>query len=491
MARRRRKTNETSDADVVPRKILKHAEALGFASFEAYGRWCVERGFPAESSKSWSALQAERETRAEENAAAAKLRNLGSHPKRAIELVCKGEIAAGDVASPRLRPACVAIETSSKTRRDRKALLRLLLFVESKASFLFDSVTFGTESYSLASALVRLNERRGQWIRPLEEWKVKSHNARRQFGSLLRHLLATYDVPAFMDSVWVRSDRGSHRMRDWFILIGSGGSLRKERTPVPLTKKMMHHFMQAPSDYAVEGAFRWGQVRALGGNERLCDAIVATRIGDSFAHEPFWITVIRFLAGAAMLDPVHVGPIVDYLHHQRFETRLEFTGPGVREELPPPQPNLSMRGRTIDTLLRQVDAWHDELGRTREAAGRSWPPSGIEPFELETGTKKDRMRVWRIRELLSSSELRREGRKMRHCVATYAATCARGASSIWTLERVGFESVEKLQTIEVNRYKVVVESRGRYNSRPGEQELKILRRWAQEAGLQISRYVDV
>ena len=55
--------------------------------------------------------------------------------------------------------------------------------------------------------LVRLNDQRHRWVRPLSSWKVTSHNRRRQFSSLIRHLLARYPVPAFMDSVWFRNDR--------------------------------------------------------------------------------------------------------------------------------------------------------------------------------------------------------------------------------------------------------------------------------------------
>jgi hypothetical protein len=41
-----------------------------------------------------------------------------------------------------------------------------------------------------------------------------------------------------MDSPWVRRDTESDRFRDWFILKGSGGSMRRARTPIPLTKRM-------------------------------------------------------------------------------------------------------------------------------------------------------------------------------------------------------------------------------------------------------------
>ena len=42
-----------------------------------------------------------------------------------------------------------------------------------------------------------------------------------------------------------------------------------------------------------------------------------------------------------------------------------------------------------------------------------------------------------------------EGRAMKHCVATYAHSCASGACSIWALEVETFEGRTKALTVEV------------------------------------------
>ena len=133
---------------------------------------------------------------------------------------------------------------------------------------------------------------------------------------------------------------------------GLGRSVRRGRTPIPVTKRMVHAFLQAPAHYSIEAALRWGQVHALGGDAWLTEALVATQLGRSFEHDDFWVTAIRFFIANPLLDRCHVGPIVDYLQHQRFEARVVFVAPGVRERQPPPQPNLSMHGRTADHLPR-------------------------------------------------------------------------------------------------------------------------------------------
>jgi hypothetical protein len=49
----------------------------------------------------------------------------------------------------------------------------------------------------------------------------------RQFASLVRHLLAEYPVPAFMDSVWFKRTR----TQNWFIHVGRGHSIRDAERP--------------------------------------------------------------------------------------------------------------------------------------------------------------------------------------------------------------------------------------------------------------------
>jgi len=49
---------------------------------------------------------------------------------------------------------------------------------------------------------------------------------------------------------------------------------------------------------------------------------------------------------------------------------------------------------------------------------------------------------------------------------------------------------EKRQTIAVNRQKIIVESRGKYNRYPDQQEFEILQRWAAREGLHVGRSVQ-
>jgi hypothetical protein len=268
-----------------------------------------------------------------------------------------------------------------------------------------------------------------------------------------------------------------------------GENIRTADVPIPLTKRMAHHFMQTPNDCSVEHALRWGQVLGLGGNPRLARAIMASRLGEHFENEDFWITVVRFFIANPMLDTAQVGPIVDYLHNQRFVEREEFVARGIRERRPPPQPNLSMRGRNPNTLMRQVEEWHRRPAVKLQ--DREWSSSGIGPFDWVEGSEgSENFRRWTIQELLNAQDLATEGWAMKHCVATYVESCARRDTSIWSLQMHNREGSRRILTVEVRlSSKTICQARGKRNAMPDAKSKNILRRWAAEQGLRLADYL--
>jgi hypothetical protein len=469
-------------------RMRRHLGRLGLRSLADYGPWCAARGFLASTEKSVYDLEEELQAHEDDKKRAAQQSRLHANSRKLIEAACSGELDPDTITRPQLRSFCLSVQKSARDSKTRASLCNLLLTVNEEADFLLQGVAFNGVSYNYADALIRIHERRHQWIAPLQAWRRQSHNARRQFSSLVRHLLARYPVPAFMDQAWFRVDPGSERFRDWFIHIGAGKNVRTLDTPIPLSKQMAHHFLEAPADYIIEAAIRWGQVHALGGDRALTEALLGTRLRATFADDTFWTSVIRFFVANPLLDRRHVGPIVDYLYAQRFATREVIVGPGRVEREPPPQPNLTMRGRTAASLLAQVERWHRELGRDSTAENVYFRRSGVKELELKTG--KNGADVWRIRELLSGAELAAEGRAMKHCVASYARSCAMGYSSIWAMElQIGGGTRLKRQTIELSRDRVIVQCRGKNNCLPTQAEFSIVKEWARLAGLGISPYV--
>ena len=297
-----------------------------------------------------------------------------------------------------------------------------------------------------------------------------------------------------MNGAWLEGlTREGVLHQGWFIHVAQGQNIRTaEGLPVPLTKKQAHYYLQAPDDFDVIGAFRWAQIVDLGGSERLVRRVIATRLRTEFAHDEFWISVFRWLIAHPMLDPVHYGPIIDYLHYHRFAApggHWNARQPG-RFRMDPPQPNLSIKDRSPEALLQAVAEWHRGLNAVGIRKLSVWQPSGIAPFRYEENTR-ELPRIYSITELLSSLELDEEGRAMGHCVGSYAGSCESGRVSIWSLKVVEPPAPEtRLLTLEVsNQDRQIVQARRKFNSLPEPKELAILERWASEGGPRLSRWL--
>jgi hypothetical protein len=370
------------------------------------------------------------------------------------------------------------LEAETLDAGSRAHLLALIESVGPHGRMLLEEASFADTTFDLASGLAGLARRAGDWIRPASTWRPRSHSGRRQFAALARHRLAEYPVPAFMDAAWMRRDARAELFRDWFVRIGRGENVRTAASPVPLTKRIVHHFLRAPADYSIEHALRWGQVHAVGGGPGVVAAVLRSQLGRELGNDDFWLTVFRFLVENPAFPRRRVPLLVSYLNARKLERWAAWCNGEVYARGEPPQPHLSMTGRSVETLLRQVLAWQRGLHADGRPVG--WARSGLRGFERKIAS--DPPVIQRVRELLSTRELLEEGRAMRNCVASYAVRCIEGHCSIWSLEEETPERIRKRQTIEV-RGRLVVQSRGRGDRFPGAAEKEILCAWAQQEGL--------
>lgn len=473
-------------------ELLKHIAALGLKTIGDYRAWCGEHGFSRRLHKSWRERGRERDelTRGIAAARLAQKKRLTRNPARLIEAVLNGNVAIDELRDPLLsqveRVRCLASNAGATER-----LRQLLLHAERHTYWLHTRpvlAQFGQRAgNTYFDALLALARQPFPWLRPLGSWIPQTHNARRQFTSLARHLYARWPVPTFMDSAWFAGDTYDGQCQQaWFLHVGAGENIRTAPTlPLAYTKRMAHHFMESPADLTIEGALRRGQILALGGSERLCRAVTATRLGTEFAQDEFWTSVLRFFIENPMLDLAQVGPIVDYVYAQK----LAATEGGLGAQPMAPQPNFTMKGRTPESLLRQVEAWHLALAKlpTYQA---EWKPSGIPDFRFVEGTDANSRRVWTITELLSTKALVTEGRTMHHCVASYAQSCARRVSAIFSMELEDRDGRRKVLTAEVHLpTKVICQARGKWNIEPTDKHRNILRRWAEQWRFKLAAHV--
>lgn len=351
-------------------------------------------------------------------------------------------------------------------------------------------------------AMLMLALRHLDWIRPLEEWQPPSSELRPQFASLVRHLLAEYAVPPFMDAAWFKGFTTHGELhRDWFMHIGIGLNIRTAQNDIALTKMAAHHFLHAPDDWSIAAALRRGQVTALGGDEFLAQAIAESKMGSILPDEEFWESVIHFFVNntrsGTLRDPSAVGPLIDYIYARRVgeDAVLDVDGRLVAGDAP--EPMFTMKGRTLTALQQRVQEWHEELARDSKKPRSSWQPTGIGDFLVQEKDSYGTENVWTIRELLNTVAMLEEGRELKHCVRTYADDCQKGKTSIWSLRvRPTHDSkTRRLLTIEVNNSRrAIVQVRGSCNKTLGSfrnngrmmTAAAMLRRWSQEQKLSIA-----
>ena len=498
---KRTEKKETTECSV---EMREHIGQLGLSSVKAYKTWCLAHNFSQGLNKNPRQLRDERETAASVRATAVMTgkrrqeREKGKESKR---------IDWEDICDQVYRRLHESRELASfRSNISKRVLLNTLRYLKNHSNLLDnvndDSIRiFGNpeilERYRpndviriqgiVIRGIIALVNHHKRWIRPLEtcRGRRRSRYPKKQFRSLVRHLFAAYNVPGFMDHVWFDGD-GIHQ--EWFIHVGAGGNIRTAPgLPLPLTKKMAHHFLKAPGDYTVEEALCYGQVYALGGNRRLVQVLRRTQLIETFGDNDFRLSVLRFFIANPMLDLAHVHPIIDYIWNQKY------VGDG---NIGPPQPNFSMKGRDPEVLLRRVEEWHRQLAREIKVK-REWPRSGIGEFDFQEGNaEKGDLKSWSIRELLTSAELAAEGRALSHCVATYGSSCSKRLTSIWSMG-VGNEfQRKKILTIEVslNRGRRqgedrIMQVRGERNRLPTPKEESIIARWATQEGLQIRSYL--
>lgn len=144
--------------------------------------------------------------------------------------------------------------------------------------------------------------------------------------------------------------------------------------------------------------------------------------------------------------------------------------------------------KSITTFYDDMLVWHAELNSNEQYSRMAWNPHPyIQKFSdefyinIKTVNGFEKKIVGRVDlfELTSSSELKDEGSKMKHCVASYARDCSKGNCRIFTLRKddlIG--NIVNIGTIEL-RGDRVVQIKGKYNGELDSQYMAIIKKWAE------------
>ena len=318
--------------------------------------------------------------------------------------------------------------------------------------------------------------------------------------SLSKHLFAKFDVPEFAHRAWFGELEEVRVLLDLARGVSPRKAVANSGLNSRLSRKAAHCFANAPDRFGVSNTIRWAQAVSLGASEPLADRIV--KACDGFAlEEGFWIELLRFLIYACNVSPndrersvvvpddEELRQIADFVWQQRYVGASQVLGYRVHNDVPL-QPNFSFRGRTLRAFRRHMSNWRNEVDIPMSTPiefairNRVWAPSGLKSIVVEQEGI-----VWKLVELLESVQLRVEGGKMQHCVATYDGACRSGRSSIWSLrKRVGL--IERpVVTIEVwPGSRRIVQMKARQNHAPTPHSIALIRRWASANDLEMDGF---
>jgi hypothetical protein len=331
-----------------------------------------------------------------------------------------------------------------------------------------------------------------RWYRQPETWLPRSQSQWQLFRSLLDHMFAQYPVPGCMSWAWL-AERTKPWERELYIHLARGHSVRTFQSSYPwrLTKSGARFFIQAPDDLRPVTAYRWAQIRSLGGDISLARSLLGTVLAAPTADEAFWATVIQFLIENGPFPTGEAASIVQFIQRQRFEPAEHVWGRGAGTR--PLQPEFSLAGSSLSALRRHMANWQGEFASQVSARFRvdeqtpAWEPTTIRPLQVS-----DDGETWTIHELLNPSELRVEGGIMRHCVGSYVSACRTRRTSIWSLRVARGQTQRRELTIEVvPETKTIRQAKGRFNAPPSPIARRMLLLWANRAGLKVDSSVSV
>ncbi len=322
-------------------------------------------------------------------------------------------------------------------------------------------------------ALLMVGRYRKAWRQPLEGWRPKAKNDYGKFMELVSYLFLQYEAPPFLYHAFFHPQ--DYPYLETFIYLGNGGSMKEVKFRVQLTKKMQHYFLQAPEGFRVTQAVRWAQVCGLGGDYLLAHRVAYSPLGydDRRRDENLWEDFVRILVQGGMFNLDKLTELIDYVRTCTQQNQ-----------------EYSLKGRTLQSLLRQSNEWHHQMARIKSVKQVvTWQGVNWEPFTVVEGNGENPT-AYKMVELLSNKELNEEGQRMHHCVASYAEDCLYGKTRIFSLRCYRFGMEERLATIELDlRNRRIVQAKYRYNQRISDKAQHLLLQWADQQKLVLSKYL--
>lgn len=411
---------------------------------------------------------------------------------------------AAAIRNPHFRRSCRALNRTFHNRNPLAELIapwcqKLIPLVAERSRLLSEAHALQNQ---IVPALVRVSSNTHSWLRdPKDWWPSPGDEPIAQWRSLLRHLFAEWPIPFFLDSVWLLPGGIFRPERMWYLHLGKGGSWRSaEKMPQAITRRALHHAMQAPDDLDAYQALRWGQLRSLGAGEYLISEVLQSRMVRDLEHEELWSRLLEKVAADQSFDHRDFGVIADVIRGLLARHRTNHADSVVN--LPLPELKLYChrhwqrilgQARAMGIRFRHDDVRHPGLrGELYHIAGATWVPmDDVNPFEIQRRSPAGTPSRWTISEHCSHAWLARDGKVLRHCVGVYWRRCFAGDSAIFSLCQypLAWDSSKMITrvTIEVDPHsRRIVQARGKWNRPPDRFERDLIRIWAGQNQLKMA-----
>lgn len=414
-----------------------------------------------------------------------------------MQMILEGRIwKARLTRNNNLRQHCHRLASCFKRKQfvDLKEICApLFRILEAKSRIFHD---LHPQQLPLVEAVLRLGVYKTCWVRAPEHWQPdENQSALDQWADFLRHLMALYPVPKFMDSAWLTRGTLHHFERHCWCTFARGQSLRSvDGFPQSISKKVLHRALSSGQKNETLPTAIWkAELEAQQVSASLFTAVMRSRVPNELWRHELWSRLVaKFSTGCdAQADDFHT--VTHALAHVSEERGSQQVENLMRLSLAVLIRNsrdalegvsCSYRHTSPNTLSRSRSG-----GPGRHASG--WAPMlGSEDIHPQH-SKLHAPSPWRMEELCTPEALVEEGKVMGHCVAGYATRCRHGTSAIFSLRRHSPQTgaadvVFSYVTLEVNPgRRKIVQIRAYKNQPVNSSCMNMVRFWAQTNHLEI------
>lgn len=324
-------------------------------------------------------------------------------------------------------------------------------------------------------------------------WKAKSHNQDKQIIEFISFTYFKYEAPkwaveyirSIMESVVSKEKRYNTNyenlktntatffninFKDFFLTIQEGTGHQQILQPL-LTRKEIYYFMFKVESLNITEAILEARLLNAGVNQKIIEWVLkrpytfADTNGIRQNPADFYKPALNFLFYLVKNDVRNneLDELLDYF----VGTSTQRKRDGVELE--------QFLSRSINTIRQASNEWHINQAKEKNKKFLVW--EGMYPQFTVHGAED----TFDFIELTTSTELLNEGRKMRHCVGSYASRCVNGSTRIVSVKKNGVSHI----TLELNR-NAIIQAKLKLNAYPSKSDEYLIQKFAVEHNLKVA-----